>query len=398
MRFPNRNRADSSTISGALSFSIALMVCSLVILTGCTENDNGQSGDTVVQDGQETTDLDITVSDSSSTAPNTTDTAAGTSDDTPDTYDSTDLPDTSANDSASDDSDGDTSAKACPPGFEQYSVDRTDRGVTSSGCKGLIEVNKDEVDLFVPVSSGVFPVLIFMQGAKVEKSHYSEFAKRVSSYGVIVAVPNHSSMMGKYFTEQKVFNNVWETLRTENELSQSALFGKVDTESVSVMGHSFGGTVASNVVQNKCQFPSCTGNLKTPQELGAALFYGFNNVNPLTGDAGPTNNIAPVMYIAGELNDPQKTERTYNKTQNSPKFFVEVMGANHYAVTNTNNPEGANPDNSTPTIEQDVATKTIADWSGVFLRAYLHGDVSALDYLINIGDTEDDLVTVKGVE
>lgn len=235
-----------------------------------------------------------------------------------------------------------------------------------------------------------------MQGAKVEKSFYSRFAEYVSSYGVIVAIPNHSSAMGKYFTEQKVFNNVWKSLQDENGLADSPVYGKIDVKSVSVMGHSFGGTVAMNVVQNKCEFPSCTGKLKAPKELKAALFYGFNNLNPLTGSATPIANIAPVLLIAGELNDPKKTEKTYNNVKNVPRVYTFVKGANHYGITNTDNPEGANPETSKPLVEQEVAISAIADWCGVFIRAYLQGDADALDYVANLGYGEDDRVEVVG--
>ncbi|MCU0664806.1 MAG: alpha/beta hydrolase, partial [Myxococcota bacterium] len=118
--------------------------------------------------------------------------------------------------------------------------------------------------------------------------------------------------------------------------------------------------------------------------------------NPITGGATPILNIAPILLIAGELNDAKKTEKTYNSVKKDPKLYTLVKGANHYGIANENNPKGANPDTTAPKVEQEEAIRAIADWSGVFLRATLHNDPDALEYITNLGYGEDDRVEVKG--
>ncbi|BAY85018.1 hypothetical protein NIES267_45160 [Calothrix parasitica NIES-267] len=74
--------------------------------------------------------------------------------------------------------------------------------------------------------------------------------------------------------------------------------------------------------------------------------------------------------------------------------MISISGANHYGITNTNNPDGPRPDPSNPTIPQDVAVETIARWSGLFLRASILDDKKAFDYVYSTGDALDKNVKV----
>jgi hypothetical protein len=59
--------------------------------------------------------------------------------------------------------------------------------------------NTDEIDIYYPVpdendsDSYEFPVALFLQGGRVNKSYFSEFANRLATYGFIVVVPNHEA-------------------------------------------------------------------------------------------------------------------------------------------------------------------------------------------------------------
>ncbi|VEP12927.1 hypothetical protein H1P_1720003 [Hyella patelloides LEGE 07179] len=50
-------------------------------------------------------------------------------------------------------------------------------------------------------------------------------------------------------------------------------------------------------------------------------------------------------------------------------------------------------DTNRPTLDQEIATETIARWSGLFLRAHVSEDREAFNYVYNIGDADDENVT-----
>ena len=54
----------------------------------------------------------------------------------------------------------------------------------------------DVADIYFPIHQNninikSFPIALFLQGALVDKSDYSKFAKIVASYGFVVVVPNN---------------------------------------------------------------------------------------------------------------------------------------------------------------------------------------------------------------
>lgn len=89
-----------------------------------------------------------------------------------------------------------------------------------------------------------------------------------------------------------------------------------------------------------------------------------------------------------------RAQATYDQIQTPPKTLISILGANHYGITNTNNPSGSIPDTSIPTIAQDVSVETIARWSGLFLRASVLNDKAAFDYIYSTGDALDTNVSV----
>ena len=91
---------------------------------------------------------------------------------------------------------------------------------------------------------------------------------------------------------------------------------------------------------------------------------------------------------------PFRAQATYDNIKDAPKALISILGANHFGITNTNNPLGAVPDPNNPTIEQNVAVETIARWSGLFLRASVLNDKGAFDYIYSTGDSLDPKVTV----
>jgi hypothetical protein len=92
---------------------------------------------------------------------------------------------------------------------------------------------------------------------------------------------------------------------------------------------------------------------------------------------------------------PFRATRTYNNIQNPPKALINIIGANHFSITNVTNPPGAIPDSQKATLANDVAIETIGRWSGLFLRASILNDKDAFNYIYFTGDVTDSNVIVQ---
>lgn len=268
-------------------------------------------------------------------------------------------------------------------------------------------IGNDPTDIYYPVISDPTvstPVALLLQGALVDKADYSHYASLVASYGFTVVVPNHVRTLqgpgGVPFTgllaEQGQVTTVLDFMTLENQNPASPVAGLLDTNSLGLLGHSFGGLIGIAAIQDQCFVALCTESYSFPEAVKAGIFYGAAFDLRDTGFPGVPliDNQAPIGLILGTKDGvirPGTTVETYNQIINSPKVLIELEGANHYGITNEDNPERAVNE---PTLEQDVATETIARWSAAFLRAYVLNDQEALDYVNTFGDELDDNVTV----
>jgi predicted dienelactone hydrolase len=289
------------------------------------------------------------------------------------------------------------------PFFQQ--VERSTLTIASQTPKQAAATS-DPADVYVPrtpARAEKFPIVLLLQGALVDKSAYSNFATEVARFGFIVVIPNHTRSLtapnGQTVTglvaEQNQVNNVLKQMIAENANPQSRLANRVDTTKLGLLGHSLGGFVGLGAIQNQC-FPGvCTGNFTRPPELKAGIFYGTNfRTPPITGTFPPINNqTIPTALLAGSLDgvsDLDETQRTYQQIQTPPKALIIVKGANHYSITNQNNPR----DPSRPTLNQTQAIATIARWSALFLRAHLLDDLEAFNRVYKRGNVQNSDVTV----
>jgi hypothetical protein len=298
-------------------------------------------------------------------------------------------------------------AGKCDPALvkagEPYVIGEADGGLYTEGSRFTVTVEEDAVDIYLP-NAGVDKPLaaaIYMQGAKCDKRFYSAFAKLIASYGFIVAIANHNSMLGKNFTDQNVVNRVWEYLKSESRIPLSPLFRRLDTSRFALMGHSFGGVVCLNCMQSTCSLPTCIGfSYEAPKELAAVVLYGTNTKKPLGGSfmEVATRGI-PVLYINGDHDGKAllaDTRTTFlDKTSGGPKAFAIVRGANHYGVTDMNNPPGSNSDPGAPTLDQKQALISTARVSGIFMLAHVYNDAAASAYIYAGEGRADSSVTLE---
>lgn len=267
-----------------------------------------------------------------------------------------------------------------------------------------ISANNDLAEIYFPKPTNLkshnysFPTVLLLQGANVDKSNYSNFASIVASYGFVVVVPNHQKSLPQFgftglLSETSQVKAVLAQMVVENSNPGSPIVGVVNTHKLALLGHSQGGAVGLSAIANICLPVLCEGEYSRPDELVAGAFFGANLRDQNTQKFIPINNLGiPIALLQGSLDSkatPARAKETYEQIQHSPKVLLRILGANHYGITNTNNPNGSIPDSSSPKIAQDVAVETVGRWSGLFLRASILNDKEAFDYVYFKGDALD---------
>lgn len=266
----------------------------------------------------------------------------------------------------------------------------------------VLTTNSDRLDIYYPTAASEadnLPSALFLQGALVDKADYSDFARTVASYGFVVVVPNHFQTAPGIdtpglFPEVSQIDAAIDYLETENSNSTSPLNGILDTDSLSLLGHSQGGAVGLSAIGNYCiPFLCNETNFTLPEEVKSGIFYGAF-LREFEGEFLPIDNQQiPLGLISGSRDGvatPEEIRTSYELIQNAPNALITVEGANHYSITNEDNLR----DPLRPTLEQDIANETIALWTSLFLRASVLGDETAADFIYNSGDVLDDNVTV----
>ena len=128
----------------------------------------------------------------------------------------------------------------------------------------------------------------------------------------------------------------------ENAKVMSPIAGIADTERLGLLGHSFGAAVGLSVIANQCLNFLCREPFTRPKELLAGAFYGANLRDQATNEfIAIQNNGIGVELIQGDRDGvalPERAERTFENIQTSPKALITLSGANHFGITNVNNP------------------------------------------------------------
>jgi dienelactone hydrolase len=274
-----------------------------------------------------------------------------------------------------------------------------------------IAADGDRADIYFPQlsknqrHSPELPIALMLPGALIDKADYANFATQVARYGFVVVVPNNQRTLTApngqpfpgLFAEQEQVNQVLAQMRVEDKNPASPIFKIVDPTKLGLLGHSFGAAAGLGATQTTYCVPGiCSGTYIRPPELKAAIFYGANFRDQQTQQFLPIKNDGiPIGLIIGSLDGvtlPASSQSTYNQILNPPKALITVTGANHYGITNNDNPIR---EPNRPTLTQATSTSTIARWSGLFLRAAMVSDRRVLDYTLSIGDTLDPNVTVR---
>lgn len=257
-----------------------------------------------------------------------------------------------------------------------------------------------------------FPVVAVLQGAQVDKSHYEQFGHRLARHGFVVVIANHFRSLAPgapplLFTSRTVITNVLSQMQIEDANPQSPLYRVVDTNTLGLAGHSFGGVVGlfASAAEDVCLAPVvppflqpfCDGQYARPAALRATAFYGTSLVQngALVWDINTTGVATALLQGTRDgLSPLTDAELTY-PTLESPRALITIEGANHYGICDVNNPRGAIPDPSPPTIEQEEAVARVARWTGLWLRAQLQNDPTAKFWIYTLGGSLDEVVQVQ---
>jgi dienelactone hydrolase len=273
----------------------------------------------------------------------------------------------------------------------------------------MIAADGDQADIYYPMlpnaTADQLPIALIFQEAFVDKADYANYAKTVASYGFVVVVPNNQRTLtapdGKPLTgllsEEQQVNEVLAQIKLEDANPASPIFEIVDTKSVGLLGHGFGGFVGLAAIQNMTRSAS-TKDYKRPSELKAGIFYSTSFQEGANSGIFPTidNQDIPTGLIVGTLdsiNNLGEVASTYVKIQDPSKALITVEGANLDSITN----QDRDYDPSRPTLDQATATGAIGRWSGLFLRSHLLGDQAAFNYVYKTGGDLDLNVNVTSI-
>lgn len=253
----------------------------------------------------------------------------------------------------------------------------------------------DEADIYYPVlsqkSSEILPVALFLQGAFIDKSNYSDYAQIISSYGFVVVVPNRRRFIPQFDSkvlapEISQINDVLTYIINENQKLASPINNALKTDKLILLGHSIGGTIGLRAIINSCLDTSCP--------IAGGAFFGSNLRDSSNNFIPIKNHKIPIILLKGTLDGttlPGSERKTYDFIENAPKALITIQGANHYAITNEDDLDRRR---NIPTLKQKIATETIARWSALFLRATVLDDLTAYNYVFKTGDCQDKNVTV----
>ena len=267
----------------------------------------------------------------------------------------------------------------------------------------------DPADVYYPdppdlqTSSYSFPVVLLLQGAKVARGFYSNVAATVAGYGFIVVVPDHmSNNIGGagLYAELSEIAAVSARMKVEAASTTAPVRGVVDTKRIALMGHSYGGASGLSGISNLCFPPGLGCTFTRPPELVGGAFYGTNLATPILGVPALDTGSLPVLLVQGDKDGkalPADGQLTYNQIQKRPKAIITLLGANHYGVTDIDNPSGADPEANPQTLDHAAGLASNGRWIGVFFAAFLNNDMDARAAL-RAAPTRDPNVTITLAE
>ncbi|WP_067720889.1 alpha/beta hydrolase family protein [Nocardia yamanashiensis] len=259
-------------------------------------------------------------------------------------------------------------------------------------------IGTDEATIWHPAHADHrLPVALLLTGANVHRSYYSAFAEALARYGFVVVAPEHFLMPGYSLPSEYEVDDVLTWARTQ-AATNSDLGALIDPSKLVIAGHSYGGATALYAAADRCQMPFCFGpSYRHPPELRAIVGHGTNTTIGPYVDSVAVQGI-PVMYINGTedgVSEPPEAHESFTRMSGTPAaVFVNILGANHFGLTDQDNPPGASPDLRPATAPRAQTISTAARWTAMWFLAQL-GDTEAHRYVYEVGPSADPAVRVE---
>lgn len=257
-----------------------------------------------------------------------------------------------------------------------------------------MQINGDWVDLYYPtchptvLNTHHYPIALFLQGFEIDKSYYSQFATQIARCGFVVLVPNHRPVDRSYLApELKQIIDILAEIKQDVSRLKFPISQWINLEKLVLLGHSCGGITGIEAICNPVHIDPITGyRYHRPPELAAGVFFGSNALSRQDQSKAIKNIEIPVALIAGDLDTitpPEMTQQAYERIEILPKAYMVLEGINHYGITNVSQPKAGAIETCAATVEQSIAIETIANWTSLFLNAYLFKNLHSQDILSN---------------
>jgi predicted dienelactone hydrolase len=269
-------------------------------------------------------------------------------------------------------------------------------------------VGTDAATVYYPTTytSRDLPVVLFLQGAAVDRGFYSEYAKAVARRGFAVVVPDHvRTVFGppSHYSETAQINAAVAWAAAEDTNTSSPVVSRLDEATLLLAGHSFGGAAALYGASGLCQVPFCFGPpaYPLPTQVKAAALVGTNSILP--GPPGtppvatPLDLQVPTALLNGatdSVSTPAEAQATFNALSGAERALISHSGLNHYGVTDIDSPPPAAPDPSPQTRSRAEGIDELALWTDMWFKAQLGNRVAQL-WMNGLGDAIDADVTVQ---
>jgi dienelactone hydrolase len=223
----------------------------------------------------------------------------------------------------------------CLAAADNYMVQTTNVGTTLVFYPACQDNNSDDTCDAALGSNETFPGIVIGHGGAVANTYYSSLATQLAARGYIVSVPQgpFNFLFGFALPKPQTLQiGKSQLVALSNDLS-SVIAGRLQSDNVHVMGHSFGGVMAvlaaSSDGASFCNVGLlalvCGGYTGTGNDFKSAVVYGT------TMYTGPTllntNTTIPVVLVRGE-NDVRVSNasvyNTYALGLEAPKAYVSI--------------------------------------------------------------------------
>jgi dienelactone hydrolase len=231
-------------------------------------------------------------------------------------------------------------------------------------------------------ATGPFPLIVFAPGFMQCGGPYSDLLRAWVSAGYVVAVvdfPRTDCRVGAAAYEPDLVNQpadmsyVLSRLLALSAQPHGAFSGLLNRYEVAAAGQSDGGDTVAALAANAC----CTDH----RLKGVAVLSGAE-WPPMPGRYFP-HGAPPMMFVQGTadtINPPWTSLQLYRADQATPRYYLDLFGANHMVPY-----IGTNP------VEQLVARVTLA-----FFDRYVLGQAHALSTMTQDGNVSGTATLVSG--